>query len=761
VKKPGRGGFLRLEHVARALFGGKTVAPKVICLHHRLGEFTSHHFNEAHGFIQEFNRREREFLLLVSIHAPAQIVSELRARAVLEDSTFRMEWSFEERGRHFLKTLHAHVDAVSNAHDRVLVTISTQLEAHALLCWLRELSPDRKPWIVILILSDRWNRAGREEYERQVAEFSILRDAIAGLAPEDASRLIFCTLTDLLAEELSALLGTKVDVAPIPLEYGDAASYRSTRPDPRLPGVAILGGTRREKGSYLVPGIVRACRSRVQVEFLVQLANNTLTAEEAEEVARVAEEPGVTVIRQQMSLPEYNTALNGADLAFFPYEVIPYRKRISGVFAEAVAYGKPVVATRGTWMAEQIEAGRAAGTIFEDLQPDSIASAIARCVADLPALRESAAELSVGWRKTTGLSAFVDFMEEKIALRSNGPGVVPGPPAPEGLPGGKPGHRKRHSDCSFVLSVEAGRLEPQAVLLVESLRRFGGAYADCPVYAVSPRPSRQIGAACRKALIALGAQVVVEPLLSPDEAYGSVARLAACTWAERNLGSEILVSLDDDLFFVCEPDFNLEGVDLLARPVDVKGMCTAGAGDPFDVYWRRIAQLVGVDYDEIPWVETTVDRVSVKASYNAGMVGVRRQLGLFQRAEEMFRLLREDDLAPRRSGEHEVFASTGFVGTEASRWWGSSQAVLSLAATDLEAAISLALPTYNVPAHQARDAERLDGRNILKDAVLVHYHWLLDREHLEDGNLFFGSSALPASLLKWLRKRTPLGETYP
>jgi hypothetical protein len=355
--------------------------------------------------------------LLVSAHAPAQIVAELHARPVLEDSTFRMEWSFEERSRSFLVMLHAQVDADLNADDRVLVTISTQLEAHALTCWLRELPGEKKPWIVVLFLSDRWNRAGREEYERQIAEFRVLRDTIADLPPEDANRLVFCTLTDLLAEELSDLLGTRVDVAPIPLEYGDPAVYGSAKP--RLPRVVMLGGTRREKGSYLMPDIVRACQPRVRVEFLVHLANNTLTAEEAAELALVAEEPGVTVVREPMSLPEYNIALNSADIAVFPYEVIPYRKRTSGVFAEAVAYGKPVVATRGTWMAEQIEAGRAAGTVFDDLQPDSIARAIARCVADLETLRESAKALSVEWRRTTSLTTFVDFMEERIALRSS------------------------------------------------------------------------------------------------------------------------------------------------------------------------------------------------------------------------------------------------------------------------------------------------------------------------------------------------------
>jgi glycosyltransferase involved in cell wall biosynthesis len=226
-------------------------------------------------------------------------------------------------------------------------------------------------------------------------------------------------LTDLLAEELSDLLGTRVAVAPLPLEYGDPGLDSSARPDPQLPRVAVLGGTRREKGSHLLPEIIRACRSQVQVEFLVELANDTLTAEEAEKLARIAEEPHVHVIRDPMTMPEYNAAIKSADIGLFPYEIIPYRKRTSGVFAEAVAYGKPVVAPRGTWMAEQIAAGRAAGTIFEELQPDAIARAIARCVAELQPLQQSAQALSIEWRKKVCLSAFVDFMEEQIALRSD------------------------------------------------------------------------------------------------------------------------------------------------------------------------------------------------------------------------------------------------------------------------------------------------------------------------------------------------------
>jgi glycosyltransferase involved in cell wall biosynthesis len=83
-----------------------------------------------------------------------------------------------------------------------------------------------------------------------------------------------------------------------------------------------------------------------------------------------------------------------------------------------VAFGKPVVATRGTWLAEQIEAGRAAGTIFDDLEPELITEAIARCVSELTQLTRSAQALSSAWRGTVSLAAFIDLMDATITARS-------------------------------------------------------------------------------------------------------------------------------------------------------------------------------------------------------------------------------------------------------------------------------------------------------------------------------------------------------
>ncbi len=315
-------------------------------------------------------------------------------------------------------------------------------------------------------------------------------------------------------------------------------------------------------------------------------------------------------------------------------------------------------------------------------------------------------------------------------------------------------------DCSFVLSVEQGRLEAQAVLLVESLRRFGGAYANCPVYAISPRPARQMGASCAVTLTALGAQTMTLDLIPLNETYGTVARMAACAWAEQNLKSEIIVGLDDDLIFVRPPDFSLTGCDFFARPVDIKGICTTGPNDPYDLYWRQIAQLAGVNYDEIPTVETTEHQILVKASYNGGMLAVRRALGLFEKTQEIFHLMRQSHISPSQSAADEIFASTGFVGMEATRWWGSAQVAFAIAAVKQKAIRCIAPPTYNLPAHMLESVVWQDSAYTLNDVVLIHYHWLLYPDHLVNNPFIKAGFPLPDAVADWLKSWVPLRERY-
>ena len=237
--------------------------------------------------------------------------------------------------------------------------------------------------------------------------------------------------------------------------------------------------------------------------------------------------------------------------------------------------------------------------------------------------------------------------------------------------------RKRHGtrdpacDLGFVLCIERGVLEEQARILIESIRWFAGRFSNCPIYAYSPRVGYDISDTARDLLQSHDVVHVTDVLNTECSEYGSANRVFAAAHAEATTQHTVLCILDTDTLFLAEPaSFALaDGVDVLVRPVDVKGCCTVGFGDPFDKYWRHLSDLCSVPYDRIPTLVTSVDSCTVKSSYNGGLVVVRTERGILRRWEDFFLRSVRAELTPRTSGP--VFrSSTGPVPALARRWWG-------------------------------------------------------------------------------------------
>lgn len=306
------------------------------------------------------------------------------------------------------------------------------------------------------------------------------------------------------------------------------------------------------------------------------------------------------------------------------------------------------------------------------------------------------------------------------------------------------------SEVAFLICVEANRLAPQARLLCESLRTFGGRYRDAAVYAVSPRPSLALGAEDRAALEALGVTCVVEPLNGTGSSYGTINRIVAGAWAERAISRPYLILLDTDMLFAGEPRF--VRADVGARPVDVKGAATSGAEDPLDVYWSRLCRIGGIELSRVPWIATTIDRVRIRASYNGGFTMVRRDLGILEKTQEVFFASLEEDLRPRAG--HDIFASTGAVGKEASEWWGSSQAALSVAIWSRTSDVHTYDSRYNIPLHNLVDPKQpwpLRGA-----PVLLHYHYLAEPSYQPHLRQVLERLGVVPEARRWIEARLPL-----
>jgi hypothetical protein len=306
-------------------------------------------------------------------------------------------------------------------------------------------------------------------------------------------------------------------------------------------------------------------------------------------------------------------------------------------------------------------------------------------------------------------------------------------------------------DVGFVACIEGGVLEAQTLLLFESIRLYGGRFAGCAAYALSPRVGHAISAEARRRLDELGVHYSDAVLNTECPEYGSANRVAAAAHVEEGHRHEFLVVLDSDTLILREPDEFLlpPGMDVALRPVDLKGMCTAGPGDPFDGYWRDLCRCCGVDYEQIPWVESFVDRQRVKASYNGGLIVARGEAGIMRRCADYFFASIRQGLAPRREGRP-FRAGAGWVESPASRLWGSSQAALSLAIWSSTRGVRELPPTYNYPLHLHARLDPAPARETLRSLVHVHYHALLE-ERLSANPLFSEPETLTLDQRAWLR----------
>ena len=290
------------------------------------------------------------------------------------------------------------------------------------------------------------------------------------------------------------------------------------------------------------------------------------------------------------------------------------------------------------------------------------------------------------------------------------------------------------SEVGFLICVEHGRLESEAVLLVESLRRWGGVAADAAVYAFAPRPAHHPGPETVRRLEDLGATYVDAPLVSRFEEIPTFNKVSVSAWAERELDHETLVFTDTDSVFLGEPSELLEGDWLAAaRPVDrrIAGSRGKGKNEPF---WRKMYAELGVRGE--PFVETGVGRMRIRAYWNSGLLAARRSAGLFVAWERALERLFDAGIVQKR--------------------WPQFMDQLSWAGVTADAheRIRVLPPAYNYPLRH-RGALEADANGLdLGEIVHLHYRLFLHMpEALEKAN---PPVAPDSDRYAWLDERLPI-----
>ena len=183
------------------------------------------------------------------------------------------------------------------------------------------------------------------------------------------------------------------------------------------------------------------------------------------------------------------------------------------------------------------------------------------------------------------------------------------------------------------------------LVLVQSIRNFGGRFADAPVWIYAPSNVLKTQEKLVKGLAALGADV--KPGDAPRETRevpfaGKVFAAARAETAARGAAS-ILAWMDEDTVVLGEPLALalVQGKSLGYRPVMHQNIGSLYSEKP-DAFWRRVYEKLSIAESAVFPMKTVADGKTLRPYFNAGLLAVRPERGILNAWAEAFSTLYGD-----------------------------------------------------------------------------------------------------------------------
>jgi hypothetical protein len=191
----------------------------------------------------------------------------------------------------------------------------------------------------------------------------------------------------------------------------------------------------------------------------------------------------------------------------------------------------------------------------------------------------------------------------------------------------------------FTCYLGTGESEADALRLSRTLRIFGGEFCFNPIWILSQKTEEELSEAVRQELNSLGARLIPFDMDEGNGSFPFSAYVTAAAFAEALAQGEtsFLVLMANDTLILQPPQPFLlpSGKSLGACPVHLK-LLGSGFNEPVNDFWQLIYQGCNVDIDRIIEMKTVVDRQSVRAYFNAGLLVVRPERGILRRWKSDF-----------------------------------------------------------------------------------------------------------------------------
>lgn len=195
----------------------------------------------------------------------------------------------------------------------------------------------------------------------------------------------------------------------------------------------------------------------------------------------------------------------------------------------------------------------------------------------------------------------------------------------------------------FACCVFSETTELEALLMAESVRTFGGAYANAPIWWMIPDDDAHYQPTDLAQIDSLRITITRYPLDEAIQKFPFAAKTIAAGLAEAAAVNqcETLVWLDCDVLLLQSPDaLQLPREKTLGcRPVDLVNV-SALKSDPLPRYWSEIYQACGVrDMPPTEQMVSTIDQQVIFPHWNAGCIAVKPERSILQTWSKNFQVI--------------------------------------------------------------------------------------------------------------------------
>lgn len=228
-----------------------------------------------------------------------------------------------------------------------------------------------------------------------------------------SKKVLFYTDTEHLSKSYEKLTKLPIVTLPIPFNHGFISNNTRSNRDLSELKIGYFGDARLEKGYNLIPEAIEKLSLldiKRSYRFVIQSNFNSEGGEKgiAEAREKLEKMKNVDIIYKSMNSKEYYENIMNVDAILIPYDSERYVARSSGILIEALATGKPVLTSAGSWMSSQVSDDHS--VVWDKC--DSLHISLGNLINNFDNLSVGAKKISQHW---LGFSSAKNFVEHIIS----------------------------------------------------------------------------------------------------------------------------------------------------------------------------------------------------------------------------------------------------------------------------------------------------------------------------------------------------------